>query len=242
MSIIKAENIVVEFPIYNSSHRSLKKKVINATVGGRVKENNTNHHIVVKALDDISFHLAAGDRLGLIGHNGSGKTTLLRVLAGIYEPVRGRIEVKGRVVSLLDITMGMDFESTGYDNIILRGIMMGYKPSAMRKQTAEIAEFSELGNYLAMPVRTYSSGMVMRLAFAISTSVKADVILLDEWLSVGDKDFNKKASDRLDHLVNNSAVVVLASHDQKMIHRICNQVLHLEKGRVVTTKEVSETC
>lgn len=236
MSIITAENIIVEFPIYNSSHRSLKNIVLKAAVGGRVNEHN-NKHVIVRALDDLSFRFAAGDRIGLMGHNGSGKTTLLRVLAGIYEPVRGRIEVKGRVASLLDITMGMDFESTGYENIILRGIMMGYKPAEMRRQSAEIAEFSELGDYLSMPVRSYSSGMVMRLAFAISTTVRADIILLDEWLSVGDIDFNQKASARLDQLVNNTAVVVLASHDEKMINRICNRVLYLEKGRIIETND-----
>lgn len=237
MTIVKAENIIVEFPIYNASHRSIKKKFLNAAVGGRVKE--TDHsHIVVKALDNLSFQFAAGDRIGLMGHNGSGKTTLLRVLAGIYEPVYGRMIIKGKVVSLLDITMGMDFEATGYENIILRGIMMGYKPAEMRQKTPEIAEFSELGNYLAMPVRTYSSGMVMRLAFAISTSVSADIILLDEWLSVGDIEFNKKASARLDHLVNNSAVVVLASHDHNMIERICNRAFYLEKGRIIETRDI----
>jgi lipopolysaccharide transport system ATP-binding protein len=239
MSLIRAQNVVVEFPIFNSSHRSLKKKLLKAAVGGRVHEE-AGHNIIVRAVDNISFNFSAGDRIGLIGHNGSGKTTLLRVLAGVYEPVHGKLEVHGKVVSLLDMTMGMDHESTGYENIILRGLMMGIKPAVMRKKTDEIAEFSELGSYLSIHVRTYSSGMMLRLAFAISTSVQADILLLDEWLSVGDAEFNQKASARLEHMVKNSGIVVIASHDHTMIHRVCNRVIHLEKGRIIEKNETKE--
>ena len=154
-------------------------------------------HVVVKALNDVSFELREGDRVGIVGHNGSGKSTLLRVLAGAYEPVSGTIEVQGQVASMLNITLGLDYEATGYENIFLRGVIMGYTPKEIEPLVDEIVAFSELGDYIDMPMRTYSSGMSVRLAFAVSTCVKADILLMDEWLSVGDEGFKVKARERL---------------------------------------------
>jgi lipopolysaccharide transport system ATP-binding protein len=230
-AFIKADNISVEFPVYNASHRSLKKAVIRATTGGRVAAADDGR-VAVRAIDNASFEFHPGDRVGLVGHNGSGKTTLLRVLSGVYEPFNGKIETKGDIVSLLDLSLGMDSESTGFENIFLRGVMMGMRPKEIESKIEEIAEFSELGNYLNMPIRTYSSGMSLRLAFATSTSMKADIILMDEWLSVGDADFNQKASRRLESMVESSSILVLASHSKTLVEKLCNRVFSLEHGIV----------
>jgi lipopolysaccharide transport system ATP-binding protein len=231
MQVISANNLVVEFPIYTSGHRSLKKAVLHASTGGRIAQD-ARARVTVRALDGISFVINSGDRVGLVGHNGSGKTTLLRVLAGAYEPVSGKLEMYGRVASLLDIAMGMDNEATGYENIILRGIMMGLPPAEMRARMEEIAEFSELGEYLNMPVRTYSAGMQMRLAFAVSTSISADILLMDEWLSIGDAQFSEKASKRLEAIIAQSQALVIASHSPELISKLCNRGIRLHQGRL----------
>jgi lipopolysaccharide transport system ATP-binding protein len=187
---------------------------------------------VVEALRDVSLNISAGDRVGLVGHNGAGKTTLLRLLAGIYEPMVGVMRSSGRVTSLLDVTLGLDYEATGYDNILLRGLIMGESKARMRQLIPSIAEFSELGDYLNMPVRTYSSGMVLRLAFSIVTSIEADVLLMDEWLSVGDAGFVAKAEERMQSFVGNASVLVLASHNPNIIKVLCNMTVELEHGTV----------
>jgi lipopolysaccharide transport system ATP-binding protein len=230
---ISAEGICVEFPIWNPSHRSLKNAVLRATTGGRLARESSTR-VVVQALSDLSFEFERGDRIGLVGNNGSGKTTLLRVLSGIYEPVRGRLEVSGRVSSLLDLSLGMDHEATGLENIVLRGVLMGLPPVAIQAKVNEIAEFSELGDYLSMPIRTYSSGMLLRLAFAVSTSVAPEILLLDEWLGVGDAGFRDKAERRLLELIESSAIMVLASHDESLIRRFCSRMLRLEHGRAAS--------
>jgi lipopolysaccharide transport system ATP-binding protein len=234
MSHIVAHNIVVEFPLYTNTSRNLKHTILHATTGGRLARS-AGAGIVIKALDDLSFTFNEGDRIGLTGHNGSGKTTLLRILAGAYEPVSGILEVRGRISSLLDISMGMDHDATGYENIFLRGIVMGMKPREIRKKIPEIAEFTGLGEYLEMPMRTYSSGMKLRLAFAVSTSVNADIIIMDEWLSVGDQEFQEKASRRLSTLLDNAAIFVMASHSPELIARLCNRGIRLEHGRIAET-------
>jgi len=235
---ISADRICVEFPIWNPSRRSLKSAVMHATTGGRLARETTNR-VVVKAISDLSFDFSRGDRIGLVGHNGSGKTTLLRVLTGIYEPVRGRLEVKGRVSSMLDLALGMDHEATGYENIVLRGVLMGFSPSVIESRVDEIAEFSELGEYLSMPIRTYSSGMLLRLAFAVATATAPEILLLDEWLSVGDAAFKEKAERRLVEMIESSAIVVLASHDVNLIRRFCSRMLKLEHGRVIADERFS---
>jgi homopolymeric O-antigen transport system ATP-binding protein len=236
MAHISAEGICVEFPIWSPSRRSLKNAVMRATTGGRLARE-TSSRVLVQALSDLSFEFSRGDRVGLVGHNGSGKTTLLRVLSGIYEPVRGRLEVRGRVSSLLDLSLGMDHEATGLENIVLRGVLMGMSPSSIQKKVDEIAEFSELGDYLSMPIRTYSSGMLLRLAFSVATSVAPEILLLDEWLSVGDATFREKAERRLLDMIESSAIMVLASHDENLIRRFCSKMLRLEHGRAVSDRQ-----
>jgi lipopolysaccharide transport system ATP-binding protein len=236
-AFISARNLTVEFPIYDNSHRSLKKKVFNLTTGGRIG-SDAGKHPVVTALDDLSFEFRHGDRIGLVGHNGSGKTTLLRVLSGVYSPVRGQLGIHGKIASLLDVSMGLDPDATGFENIYLRGIMDGIKPAVIRAKVDDIADFTELGEYLNMPVRTYSSGMMLRLAFAISTSVEADILIMDEWLSVGDAEFSAKAALRLDNLVGSAAILVIASHNPELIARTCTRKIYLEHGRVVLDEPV----
>lgn len=232
MGYIKANQICVEFPVFANAHRSIKNTILNATTGGRLAKS-AGKQLSVRALDNIPLEVKAGERLGLIGHNGSGKTTLLRVLAGAYEPISGHLETRGRVASLLSITMGMDQDATGYENIFLRGIMMGMSPAEIKAKTDEIAEFTELGDYLAMPIRTYSSGMHLRLAFAVSTSVDADIVIMDEWLSVGDSSFKEKASARLNKLVDNAAILVIATHSEELLSQVCTRVIHLEHGKII---------
>ncbi|MEP3498852.1 MAG: ATP-binding cassette domain-containing protein, partial [Lentilitoribacter sp.] len=181
---IIAENISVSFPVFENSHRSLKNTILSASSGGKLATNNSKGIDSVDALSNLSFEVIQGEKVGLFGHNGSGKTTLLRSLSGIYTPVSGNLKINGRVASLLDIALGLDPDATGYENIYLRGVLDGRSKDTIEHQIAEIAEFSELGEFLNLPVRTYSSGMSLRLAFAISTSIEADILLMDEWLSV----------------------------------------------------------
>lgn len=232
MANILAQNVVVEFPIYQARARSLKNSLIRTATGG-VFSQRGDDSVVVRSLDDVSFSLRDGDRLGIMGHNGSGKTTLLRVLSGVYPPVRGTIDVEGKVASMVNISLGLDGEATGYENIYLRGTLMGYKRRQIKDIVEDVCEFAGLGDFIDMPMRTYSSGMVMRLAFAISTRITADIILMDEWLSVGDAEFAEKAEQRMQNVVKNSGILVIASHNRDMLHKICNKVMELEHGRVV---------
>lgn len=232
MTIISARDLVIEFPIYGAKSRSVKNTMLNAATGG-VLAADAADRVVVRALDRVSFDWKEGERIGLVGHNGSGKTTLLRAIAGVYEPASGEIDARGRVASMLSITVGMDADATGYDNIILRGTILGLRRREILGLVGDICEFAELGDYIHMPMRTYSSGMAMRLMFAISTSVRADIILMDEWLSVGDDDFSKKAQMRLRSLVDEAKMLVIASHSQEVIRNTCTRVVHLEHGRIV---------
>lgn len=237
MARVRAEKLVVEFPVYEASGRSLKKAVMRAATGGLLAKD-ASERIVVRALNGVSFELREGERVGLVGHNGSGKTTLLRVLAGAYEPVSGTLEIEGRVASMLSISLGMDPEATGYENIFLRAAIMGMRPREIAPLVEEIREFSELGDYLHMPLRTYSSGMAMRLAFAISTCVTADIILMDEWLSVGDAAFARKAQERLARVLDRAKILVLASHNEKLIRDNCNRMIRLDHGEIVAIEEL----
>ncbi|CAM8375363.1 ABC transporter ATP-binding protein [Candidatus Methylopumilus planktonicus] len=239
-TFIQVKGVSVSFPVYDNAHRSLKKAVINLTTGGRIAED-VKHHRVVKALDSINFDLKDGSRLGLLGHNGSGKTTLLRVLSGVYTPTSGKIVTQGRIASLLDVSLGLDPDATGFENIYLRGVLEGLKPKDIKNKIDDIADFSELGDFLNFPVRTYSSGMMLRLAFAISTSIDAEILIMDEWLSVGDTSFNVKATKRLNALIKKASILVITSHDEGLINKICNRVIRLEHGHVVSDEKIKKT-
>jgi lipopolysaccharide transport system ATP-binding protein len=229
---VSASNIAVEFPIYGAKSRSLKNRVLHAATGGRLA-TDAREHVIIRALNGLSFEFNEGDRIGIVGHNGSGKSTLLRVLVGAYEPVRGSIETVGRIASMLSLTLGIDLEATGYENVFLRGAIMGLKRNQIEAIVDEICEFSGLGDYIHMPMRTYSSGMYMRLAFAISTSVAADIVVMDEWLSAGDQSFAEKAQSRLTNLIDRAKILVLASHDENLIRNSCNKILQLDHGDMV---------
>ena len=229
---IKAENLIVEFPVYNAPHRSLKKNFLRAATGGRIA-SDAGGHVRIRALDEVSFEFCEGDRIGIQGHNGAGKSTLLKVLAGCFEPTSGTLITHGKISSLLDISVGFDGESTGYENIFLRGLLMGLTTKQIKERTEEIADFSGLGEYMNMPLRTYSAGMIMRLAFSISTNVDADILLMDEWLGVGDASFVEKAENRLNALINKTPILVLASHSEDLLNRVCSKRFRLEHGKIL---------
>jgi lipopolysaccharide transport system ATP-binding protein len=225
------EEVVVDFPIYNAANRSLKNRVLNAAAGGFI-ERQPDGVVVVHGLDNISLEIKPGDRIGLVGHNGAGKTTLLRVLSGIYHPTRGRISIQGEVTSLINISLGIDPESTGRENIVLRSAMMGLSPAQTREREEEIIEFSGLGQFIDMPFRTYSSGMQLRLAFSVSTCIRPQILIMDEWLSTGDQDFRERAEKRLKEVVSSTEILVLASHSFQLLEKNCNRLLWLDRGRI----------
>ncbi len=204
---------------------------MQAATGGRILETGGGR-LSVRALDDVSFELCDGDRVGLIGHNGAGKSTLLRMLSGIYVPSSGRISSEGKVSSLIDISLGIDLEATGRDNIFLRGCLLGMSKNDIQATIDEIIEFTELGEFIDMPLRTYSTGMSMRLAFAVSTAVQPEILLMDEWLSVGDENFKDKAEKRLNQLLSKTNLLVMATHSYDVAVNTCNKVIWLEHGGI----------
>jgi ABC-type polysaccharide/polyol phosphate transport system ATPase subunit len=239
MAFIKLNNVSVEFPIYNSNAISLRKNFLRVATGGRVMRD-ANERVVVRSINDVSLHIQHGDRVGLIGHNGAGKSTFLRLLAGIYEPSYGQIEVEGKISSMLDIMHGIESECTGYENIMMRGLMLGLNKAEIRAKTQEIADFSRLGDYLDMPVRTYSSGMMVRLAFSISSSIQPDILLIDEIFGAGDADFMESARAKMVSLMNTSRIVVFASHAPALIKEFCNKVLVLNAGQCEYYGDIEE--
>jgi len=233
------DKVTIEFPLLHVGHRSLKKTLVARATGGIVlKEANTP--TVVRALSEISVHLRSGDRVGIVGPNGSGKTTLLCTLAGIYEPVTGLMRTTGDVATLLDIAGGMRPELTGIENIQLRSMLMGLTNRQIRAIMPEVEEFTELGDFLNMPIRTYSSGMRVRLAFALATAVKADILLMDEWVLAGDAGFSAKATERLESMVTGANILVLASHNNDIIRKWCNKALYLRHGKLQMYGDVNE--
>ena len=228
---IVVDHLVLDLPIYRSDARSLKGVLASISVGGMLSKDRGR--IAVRALDDVSFSLQEGDRLAIVGHNGAGKTTLLRTLAGVYRPSSGRVEIEGQVSNLFDIGLGLDQEATGRENIFLLGYARGFSGQAIKESIPEAIEFSGLGAYIDLPVKTYSAGMAARLAFSVATSLRPDVLLMDEWISTGDASFMEKAEQRLGERVNQARVTVLASHSMELVMKVCNRVIVLEHGRIV---------
>jgi ABC-type polysaccharide/polyol phosphate transport system ATPase subunit len=233
LSLVSAvlENVTVDFPIYGSG-QSLRKTLL-ARLQKREAADESQHRVVVRALENVSFELKDGDRVALLGHNGAGKSTLLRVLAGVYAPTLGSIRIDGRISPLFTAAPGLDLDDTGYENIKTCGMFLGMSSSQIKMRTTEISEFSELGDYLHLPARTYSAGMLTRLGFAIATSIDPGMLLLDEGLSAGDARFAERAENRLRLLMARSSILVLASHSIEKIKAMCNIGLLLEKGRLV---------
>jgi ABC-type polysaccharide/polyol phosphate transport system ATPase subunit len=239
MASITLDHVTVDFPIYNARKRSLKAELFRRTVGGHI-ETSEDSRVSVMALRDVSMTLRDGDRLGLIGRNGAGKTTLLRVLSGVYEPPVGRVAIDGSVSSLTDIMMGMDPEATGYENILLRSVFLGVSVSQARANISEIVEFTGLGNFLNLPMRTYSSGMMVRLAFAVSTAVTPEILIMDELIGAGDATFFHKAEARLRDLIGRTRILVIASHADEILRRLCNKAVLMEEGRLRMIGPVDE--
>jgi len=240
MSALILEDVHVEFPIY-ATQRSFRKALFARATGGRIERNGgSGHRVAVKALNGISLSLQDGDRLGLVGHNGAGKSTLLRVMAGVYEPVIGRILASGKITSCFDLLPGLDLEDSGYENIATAGLLLGMTHAEIERVIPEIEEFSELGEYLALPVRTYSSGMLVRLGFALATSVDPGILLLDEGIGAGDARFADRANRRLQSLIDRSRILVLASHSDDLIRAWCTRAALLENGQLVEIGPVDE--
>lgn len=230
MALIELKGVSLSYPVYSIRAQSIRNTVANLAVGGRLLKDGRDV-VHVHALRNVNLTLVEGDRLGLIGHNGSGKTTLLKVLAGVYEPDRGRIAIKGRISSMINISLGMDSELTGVENIINMGRMRGLTTKQITALIPIIVEFSDLGQFIDLPLKTYSAGMVTRLVFGVATSVKPDILLMDEWIGAGDAGFFEKAKERIDRILEDSRVMVLATHNVSMITQTCNKLLVLDSGQ-----------
>lgn len=233
MSMIKLNDVHLKFPMMNYVSHSFQRALYNKVGGLLGRDAGDGAYTFVSALRGVSFHLSDGERLGVIGHNGAGKTSLLRLITGVYPPTRGTVEVNGKVNALTNITMGMDRNASGRKNIIFRLIFMGYSFTQAREAVDEIIDFSELGEFIDLPTRTYSTGMFLRLAFAISTHFAPEILVLDEVLAAGDLSFQKKALARIRDLVDKSRVIVLAAHNLKTIREYCTRAIILSQGVVV---------
>jgi lipopolysaccharide transport system ATP-binding protein len=228
---VTVERASVDFPLYHGNSRSLKKTMVFAASSGRMAADN-RQRVVVQALRDISFALAPGDRLGLIGANGAGKTTLLHMLAGIYEPTSGRVVVRGSLNALLSPTLGMNPDMTGRENISLRGMYNRMSSDRIAQLEADVEAFADLGEFIDVPIRFYSSGMTVRLGFALATAIRPQILLMDEWFLAGDASFMGKASERLEQVVRGAEVLVLSSHSTDTLRQWCNRLIWLDKGRI----------
>lgn len=231
MAHVTFANVSIEFPIFNATGRSLTSSILKVATGGKL-DADPDGRVLVKALTNISFNLSEGDRVALLGHNGAGKSTLLRALGRVYVPTRGTAEIEGEVGSLIDLSLGINPEATGRENVFIRGQLLGLTKKEIETNYVEIVEFAELGDFMEMPVRTYSSGMHLRLAFAVSTVVRPEILLMDEWLSVGDADFQQKAELRLRDLVSETKILVIATHSRALVESVCNRAIWLEHGEI----------
>jgi homopolymeric O-antigen transport system ATP-binding protein len=237
LASILLDTVTVDFPIYGS-HRSWRHDLFAGTAGGAIVPGRTARQQVVRALDGITLRIEQGDRLGLIGRNGAGKSTLLRALAGVYAPTSGRLVVEGHISSLFTTAPGLDIDDTGSENIVTCGLFLGMSRSEIARKTSEIEALSELGEYLSLPVRTYSAGMMTRLGFAIATSLDPEILLLDEGLGAGDAKYAERMTHRVTSLVERSSILVLATHADSLIREMCNKAVLLEQGRVVIAGDI----
>jgi len=239
MSRIELKGVTVEFPIFSANSRSLKNAVLSATTGGRVGRDRHNY-VCVRALDQVSIEIRHGERVGLVGHNGAGKTTLLRVIAGIYEPLQGSVVIEGTPTPMFDVSLGIDADATGLENIVLRGLYMGLSKAEILRKMDDVAGFTELGQFLDLPVRTYSEGMRARLAFAMATCIEPDILLLDEGIGAGDAAFFERANQRLESFIHSTGILVLASHSEELTRKFCNRIALIEHGQIVWYGDLEE--
>jgi len=247
LASITLNDVCIDFSIYGGQKSfrkalfdSSRKTLFKSRVGGVIKQEESTGNLSVSALQNISIDIKDGDRLGLVGPNGAGKTTLLRLMAGIYFPTTGTIETVGKVSSLFSPGVGMDPEDTGYDNIYTCGLYLGLSNKEIEELIPDIEEFTELGDYLAIPVRTYSTGMMVRLAFAITTAIHPEILLLDEGLGAGDARFANKAEERVNALIGRASIIVIASHSEGLIRQMCNKAIYLEEGVIRASGSVDD--
>lgn len=231
MTALCFDNVTVQYPVYNTRAKSLRSQLMRISTGGRIESESSTVQLVT-ALRGASFNLHDGDAVGLIGHNGAGKSTLLRTMAGVYVPVSGRVVRRGRVATVLELGAGMDSELSGYENITRMSMLLGLSQAECRARLADIEEFTQLGAFLHLPVRTYSSGMATRLMFAVATSTSPDILLVDEIFGAGDAEFQQKAARRMEALISSVGIFVFASHDLDALKRYCRRFFRLEHGQV----------
>lgn len=239
MASLILDNVTVDFPIYGA-HKSFRSALRSAT-GGLIRRDRSNQRLVtVRALDNISLTVKHGDRLGIIGHNGAGKSTLLRICAGVYEPANGRVLIEGRVSPLFNTAPGLDPDDTGFENIITCGLFLNMTREEIANKIEDIGAFSELGEYLSLPVKTYSAGMLTRLGFAIATAIDPEILVLDEGLGAGDARFAEKAQKRVDALVERSSILILASHSDALIQSLCNRAILMDSGGIIMDGSIND--
>lgn len=238
MAIIELDDVGVVFPVYGASAKSFRRTLFNRATGGVT--NADGDVITVTALQNVTLSIEDGDRVGLVGHNGAGKSTLLRVLAKVYPPSSGRITLNGRISSLFNPSLGMDPDDTGFENIRTVGLFLGMSRTEIERKIDDIAEFTELGDFLNLPVRTYSSGMQVRLGFAIATALDPEILLLDEGIGAGDARFAEKAQHRIQSLIQRTKALVIASHSDEMIRTMCNKAALMNGGRIIAYGEVED--
>ncbi len=236
-SWIEVKNVTIDIPVYNTD-RSFRSVLVSNYIGGSLKQ--TSNAVIVRALSNINLSLKSGDRLGLVGHNGAGKSTLLSLLAGIYKPLHGSVRHQGRITPLFNLTPGLDPVDTGLENIKTIGMFLGMNKQEIAKKTEEIINFSELQDFINLPVRTYSSGMVARLSFGIATALEPDILLIDEGIGAGDDSFALKAQKRLEDFYNRINILVVASHSRGLIRQLCNKAILLEHGQITAAGSVDE--
>jgi lipopolysaccharide transport system ATP-binding protein len=231
-SSIRLDNVTLDYFIYSVRAQSLRNAVFNLAVGGKLYKDQGDI-TVVRALENVSFNLVEGDRLALIGHNGSGKTSLLKVIAGVYHPARGRVDVQGSMASMVSANAGFDIDATGLQNIRKLGAMRLIPNKVIDERVGPIVEFSGLGDFVRLPVKTYSAGMMARLLFACATEFDSDIVVLDEWMAAGDAEFQLKAADRMRSFVQRAKILVLGTHFFPLVKDVCNKVCILDAGRIV---------
>jgi ABC-type polysaccharide/polyol phosphate transport system ATPase subunit len=240
MTHVKIESAIVDFPVFGAN-KNLRLALINGITGGKILPKSLQTKAVtVRALDNISLELKKGDRIGLVGHNGAGKSTLLRVLAGVYQPTSGTIDIEGRITPLLNQTPGIENEDSGYDNIITIGMLLGMSQVEITEKAPEIIQFSGLGDYINLPIRTYSTGMQARLGFSVCTALEPGILLLDEGIGAADAQFADKASKRIKNMVEQTEILVLASHSDALIESMCNRAALIHHGQLLELGSVNE--
>lgn len=233
--MIKAENVSVKYLMTYDRIQSMKEYLVQM-VKGKIKYEE------FWALKDVSFEVKKGEVLGIIGHNGAGKSTLLKVISGILKPTTGSVQVNGTIVPMLELGSGFDFDLTGRENVFLNGAILGNSEQFLKEKYEEIVAFSELGQFIDVPLRNYSSGMVMRLAFSIATVVRPDILIVDEILAVGDAEFQEKSKKRMLELMGGGTTVLFVSHSLPQIREMCNKVIWLEHGKIIMAGDTASVC